>query len=419
MNIIFFTDSYFPNPSANAICVAKVVDRLVSLGEKPIIITLKNRPNLPDQTNFGRYDVIYLTPNLLNYLQYTNKLSSSKWKSVFLSMMWRIKGAVYGLFWPLLSISSVWKYYKAGRHRIQNITNNQPIIVITVYKSLEACLAGILLKHTFPNIKFIIYSLDAMSGSIIPTILHNSKIAQKSIERWEKLAFKSADLICLMQAHHNYYNTNKYNSFRHKIKYVDIPLIYELKVKKTIKIIPSSPHFVYTGFMSKETADPSYFIQLLSLSSWFQSVTFDIYGNITDEIFQKLSRQNSDSLQICTHGKISHESILSVQQNAEFLINFGNSNPCAIPCKIFEYISAQRPIISLYKSDQDASVLYLKEYPWALLLDERIPIEQNSRILKEFIARMTNAAIEHIDITSMFTNNTPEPIVHEILNIHN
>ena len=124
-------------------------------------------------------------------------------------------------------------------------------------------------------------------------------------------------------------------------------------------------------------------------------------------------------MQICTHGKISHESILSVQQNAEFLINFGNSNPCAIPCKIFEYISAQRPIISLYKSDQDASVLYLKEYPWALLLDERIPIEQNSRILKEFIARMTNAAIEHIDITSMFTNNTPEPIVHEILNIHN
>lgn len=419
MNIIFLTDSYFPNPSANAICVAKVVDRLVSLGEKPIIITLKNQPNLPDQTDYGRYNVIYLTPNLLNYLHYTNKLSPNKWRSLFLSMMWRVKGAVYGLFWPLLSISSVWKYYKAGRNRIQNIKNNQPIVVITVYKSLEACLAGILLKHKFPSIKFIIYSLDAMSGSIIPTILHSPKIAQKSIERWEKLAFKSADLIYLMQAHHNYYNTNKYNSFRHKIKYMDIPLIYELEVKKTIKITPSSPHFVYTGLMSKETADPGYFIQLLSLSNWAQSVTFDIYGHITDEISQKLSKHNSGSLHICTHGKVSHESILSIQQNAEFLINFGNSNSCAIPCKIFEYISAQRPIISFYKSDQDASAHYLKKYPWALLLDERIPLEQNSRILKEFITRIMNSTIEPIDITSMFINNTPEPIVHEILNIHN
>ena len=114
-------------------------------------------------------------------------------------------------------------------------------------------------------------------------------------------------------------------------------------------------------------------------------------------------------------GNVPHSEIKDIQNNATALINFGNSYSCAIPCKIFEYISTQRPIISFYKIDEDAGIPYLKKYPNILLIkeDESL-LEENANRLKLFLEKNigVNGAF---DLGDVYYANTPENMVKEIL----
>ena len=113
------------------------------------------------------------------------------------------------------------------------------------------------------------------------------------------------------------------------------------------------------------------------------------------------------------HGKVSHDEIVKIQDNADFLLNFGNATPCAIPCKIFEYFSTGNPVISFLKIDDDASEPYVQRYPNSLIIDERKAIQENAELFVRFINS------EHIadkeKIKKAFIDNAPETTVNKIL----
>lgn len=419
MKIIFLTDSYFPAGSPNAICVSKIVDNLAAKGEKPSVITLKNQYGQASYADFGNCEVVYLPPSLLNRWQSYYNEHPRKWLGLLLFVLWRVKSVVYAFFWPLLSLVAVRRYYREAIRQIDRYGDDGQVVVVSVYKSLEASLAGSLLKRKRPSIRHILYTLDAVSGSIIPTIFNNKRIARNSIERWERLLFRYADTICPMQSHRIFYSLPRYDRYRDKIKYMDIPLVSDSGVKIGQRSSSDGLRFVFTGSMTSQTADPSRLIELLQLGGEYLGVSVDIYGAVSEEIAKKMEEVGSDSIRLC--GKVAYEKIPEIQRSADVLLNFGNDNPCAIPCKIFEYISAKRPIVSFFKSDDDASKPYLQRYPLALLLDERLPAERNLRALQEFIGQLITPsclARENVwDITSLYYDNTPEPMVREILGV--
>ena len=97
--------------------------------------------------------------------------------------------------------------------------------MICFYFLIEEIAAARLLKKKYPNISFSIYSLDAFSGRRTPVIYGNADIAKKSIIRWEKKVFSSADNICIMASHQQHYINSGYNYMRDKIRIMDIPLL--------------------------------------------------------------------------------------------------------------------------------------------------------------------------------------------------
>ena len=415
MKIIFLTDSYFPAASPNAICVSKIADRLAAKGEKPSVITLKNKFGQASQVDFGTCEAVYLPPSLLNRWQCYHNANPRKWLALSLIVLWRMKSLFYAFFWPLLSPVAVRRYYREAIRQIDRYGDDRQVVVVSVYKSLEASLAGCLLKKRRPAIRHILYTLDAVSGSIIPTIFNSKRIARHSIGRWERLLFKYADTICPMRSHAAYYAAPRYDEFRDKMKYMDIPLVSETDRKDGNSTPENGLRFVFTGFMSSQTADPSYMIELLRQEGGNSGISVDVYGNVSEEIAKKL--EQAAPLTIRRHGKVPYEQIAGIQRSADVLVNFGNNYPCAIPCKIFEYISAKRPIVSFYKSDDDASNPYLRRYPYALLIDERLPVDRNLPLLRKFLEQMTPplAAENSWELTSLYWDNTPEPMVREIL----
>ena len=109
---------------------------------------------------------------------------------------------------------------------------------------------------------------------------------------------------------------------------------------------------------------------------------------------------------------ISHEAAIDLIKSGEVLLNLGNANPNLVPSKIFEYMSMGKPIISTYCSDEDTSLVYLKNYPNVLLIDERnedyFAVAEE---LKKFLLNCNLVKIDTDELEKIFFNNMPESVV--------
>ena len=414
-SVLFLTGSFYPSPSPNAICAKRIMDGLIEKGFSVFLVTLKNIHGQKQQEVIDGISVLRIKNYLLVQMQLFFTRKNTNKKSCFLKLtefLLRFKGLLYIFFWPLLSPIVVWRYYKSSYDICKK---NEVKVVVGVYKSLEILLACCILKKRCPEIKFFIYSLDAMSGSILPRLLFSDKIALYSIKRWERICFTKADSIYLMESHRSYYSQDRYSVYQKKIRYVDIPLV-DVNYNNNIFVHDTSNSLVFTGSMGRATADPHYLIKLLRLPLLMNiPLKFNIYGNISMEIENDIRESGLLNDKIFLLGNVPHSEIKDIQNNATAFINFGNSYSCAIPCKIFEYISTQRPIISFYKIDEDAGIPYLKKYPNILLIkeDESL-LEENANRLKLFLEKNigVNGAF---DLGDVYYANTPENMVKEIL----
>lgn len=405
MRVVFITDSYYPSPSPNAICVRNLKEVFDEKGISTDIVAIRTFPaKTKNQTDKS---VHFINPDLLYSLLIEAKAKRNAKQIFILSTIFKIRGAINGFFWPLSSISHIIKYFWKVKTLLSK--TNEDTIVIGVYKSLEAAVAGALLKKMNSNATFFLYTLDAISGSIIPSVCKSKIIPQKSIKRWEKFLFNSYDNLFLLQSHNTYYNRPEYELYRSKIHYVDIPL---LKVREPMDMINDGKiHFVFTGSLSTKTANPQYFLRILDFLDNDKFI-FDIYGHIYDKDIDnsiKCSRFAN------YHGVVAHDDILSIQSTSSILINFGNDTPCAIPCKIFEYFSTGKPVISFIKIDNDASLPYIHKYPSSLIIDERKSIQENANNTLKFIKEITYTNSGKIEC--MFKENLPGYTVEQIIEL--
>jgi glycosyltransferase involved in cell wall biosynthesis len=413
-NVLFIVESYFRNPQPNGICAKVVVDELTRQGHKVKVYTSKRGYKQPtseivDDVQVLRYNrsIAYI---LRNASEYYNGLGSVI-LGIFSKILFGISDVLKCFIWPLNSFLLVLKYVIAAE---KNLKNEKIDTIVGVYLHIEEVLAAIIIKMKNPEIKLIIYTLDAMTGRIAPKIFGTDKIRKASIKRWEDFAYKKADSICVMESHRNHYKDTHYDNIREKIKYMDIPLFkIEREVKSNNIMDRKEKIIVYTGFTSETVHSPVYFFELLKN---IKNVQVHMYGTVTDGI-KKIIRENGlENRIVFLKGRRKREEIVRIQQEADFLVNFGCDSFTSIPSKIFEYFSVKKPIISFYKIADDASYPYIKKYPNSLLIKEDMKLlDENVQLFSDFIFKDVFDVIDESSLIDLYIDNTPIPIVNEIL----
>ncbi len=406
MKVIFITDSYYPNPSPNAICVGKLLGELERRKIKTTIIALRTFSK--DVKIIEDDNVCFVEPDRYYSTWYEINAKKDCKKIRFMKHVFRLRGALYGLFWPLMSITHL-NRYKKELNRVLSKYDDEDIIVVGVYKSLEAALAGAQVKKFFKQAKYILYTLDAVSSSNIPTIFGSKSIAQKSINRWERILFDAYDSIYLMKAHRETYSDERFRKYHKKMHFVDIPLLDTTNESFEIIREPETKHLVFTGSMSKRTANPMFFLKLISAIK-DSNIILDFYGKIFDDEILEAINNCPNAIY---HGQLPYDKMKEIQSGAFALLNFGNFTPCGIPCKIFEYFSTGKPVISCFKIDDDASKPYMEKYPNALLIDERRPIDENAERLISFLN--SKFTYDRNEINRLYKDNTPAATVDMII----
>lgn len=390
MNILFLLDYYLPNASANGICIDKIVKEYQKNGDNVYLLTFNNCDVREDH---GTSNIYYCCKNQQDRVKTNPFVYYLKWFLPLNEPTYKRKAVVLDMEYKAKSI----------------ILSNRIDLVVCVHLPVETLIVGRRLKEVFPQIRFVAYMLDSLSGGNLPNYLPKEFCKRKKI-KWENRLLSLFDKIVLMQAarnHHQKYSMHE--SWYKKSIYLDIPAFTPQNINHENENM-GVKKIIFTGTLADDVRTPYYFLRVLNELEL--NIEFIIVGNSKCSNYIKYC--NSPYIKICQYGLLSKEKTDSLVSKSDVLISFGNINVNLVPSKIFEYMATGKPIIATYRSKYDSSIEYLKKYPTILLLDENDnDYKAQAKKLQLFLTNNHNL----IDIRLLeeeFILNTPRAFINEL-----
>lgn len=404
MKLLIVLGNYLPKIQANGICTNEVIKELIERGHEIHVLCYSDvRSNDYEESLNGVRVHRVRAPRFNRYRTATSDDKNEivwKIRYIYNKLMTRIATLFYLPLYPLNSIKMIYRYYKKAKeiYRSENLN-----LVLGVYKPLEAIIASTLIGRNISGVKSGIYILDTLIDQQAVPIM--KWWFDKSGWLWEKKLYKHNDFIINMISYEKTYESSRYDTFRSKMFYSDIPLYTEREVKITNKQLNfTKTKWLYAGTLNKNTRNPEYLCKLFSDDQIFANHELHFYsGGDCEDIIAEFSK---DVTGVFQHGFVNRSKILKELEEADVLVSIGNKKSNMVPSKIFEYISTGKKIIHFYFDDNDSCLKYLRKYRNALLVDEKADIKHNSIIIKDFI-KSNDAIVDLKYISEEFELNKP------------
>ena len=268
------------------------------------------------------------------------------------------------------------------------------------------CANALSTKH---NIPWIPYYFDPFFSN--NTLDSSKKNVRKKYE--EKIISPAKDVLMSFPTNENY--ITEMIQFSDCIKRIEMPGI-NLNLHKTAKQHTTNGYNCYfIGNLYYDIRNPQSTINLFSKlgSNYHLNFVGGYYGLHNQPILPS----NVEFKGFCDSSQL-----LSIYDNADFLVNIGNTITNQMPSKIFEYISTGIPIINIYKSPKCPTLNYLSDYSNAINIFEK-DIEYNTDESIERIKTFCNSKLgvrTPIEtIKDLFQNNTFKSVSNTLINTIN
>lgn len=398
--------------SANGICCSSVMKELNSRGVSVYCIT---NHEFNEKKEYIKNGIKYYTvkPRCIyrinSYIRH-NKLSRIMrfLLSKLVFVINKAKLLISYFSWPLISPLYSYRIYRLS----DKICREKEIeIIIPVYTQIDTLIAAYLIKKKYPEIKYIPYFLDSLSGGYGPKVFSHNWLIRRGL-KWERKLLPLADQIIMMESskeHHEKYSA--FETYYERIQYLDLPLfklrqnICSFQRNRTVTL-------VYVGSLPSGIRSPEYILnvfQQIDDNNW----RFIFVGTDECELLNKYARYDK---RITIIGRCDHEQALEYEAQADILVNIGNTNSNMTPSKIFEYMSWLKKIVSTVPIEKEPSIPYLKNYPFALILSEKIDnYKQASMKLVEFAYSSPKTSVSGEELLKTFWKNTPEAFADVIM----
>ena len=407
-NILIITDSYFPKPLANGICIHQIALILKELGYEVHIICFEKKGDKKEDLFEGIF-IHRVNMRLFFKLRHYAEDNIESWKGKLVykiaMLLNKFKKIIYLPFYPMTSPLFIYRYYKLARKLHEK---HEFSMIISVYNPLEAVVAGMLVKRHFNKVKYIIYSLDSLTNNGGVKIIPNKWTEDKGWQ-WEKICYRYADKILNLKCHEKHHNKERYLEFKNKMEIIDIPLLRSLNNNFEKRESPFEKEYmqwIYTGALNSKSRNPTYLCKIFETINSNNKYKLHFYsrGNC-EHIIEKYQEKTKGH--VVRHGYVSAGESVNAINNSDFLISIGNNNSDMIPSKIFEYISTGKKIIHFYERDGDSCINYYKQYPLALLINQNENFLENIKKIITFVNE-PYTKIEIRSLESIFEMNTPQ-----------
>ena len=415
MKVLFILGMYHPRYSANGLCCKNVIDECVAKGwEVSCIVNAYDGNKKMYQLDGAK---IYPIKPRLSYRMLEKsqlrigKRSSNIIRKTALAMN-KIKLFLFSWSWPYIAPLYTRRFYK----KACNLYLKERFdVVIGVYTPIDSLYAAYKFKVKFPEITFVPYYLDALAGGWGPDIWSEEK-REKRLIKWERKINEKADAVISMKSSYEYHKNNPISFDKGDYRYfLDVPMLLS-DVRGNYSGNKREKIALYAGSLSYSGRNPKTLLEIFLRICNKLDFKVIFAGDCTNpKIFQPYTEATGGK--ICYLGHKSHEEILQLEAEADFLLNIGNQSPYIIPCKIFEYMRFGKPIITTYSIPDEASLPYLKKYGYACFIDESKDIEEVTAQVLEFIEKNDNINVPTGFCQDLFYENTPAAFTDTIKNI--
>lgn len=402
--IIIALGDYYPNPSANGICLFNIVEMFVSEGYK-VDLVANNTDDVIYNDKTGNIRVYFVELSLIQRIKkvYDNNKSVIKKivLMIFMKMCIFFRTPIVMFRFPISSVVRCRQYEQI----VESIVNENHDVdaIIGVHKPIES-VYGAYKAAKKAHIPYYCYFLDPMVGGYSFKYLKAEVLNNREIQIEKKLIEESKKSV-FMVSHKDNLCERYGRDISNKIRFLGPPLLknnnfdYE-GINREKKII------VYAGSIYKDIRNPQY---IMNVFRYVKRAFLIMYISNPDSGVEEYINEN-----VLVRESISHDEMIRQYMDADALLNIGNSDSVYIPSKIIEYISMLQPIISTYRIDDDSCLPYMKKYPLALCLDERKekPIDAAKRIDDFIISNKKNITYEQIE--KEYWINTPKAFFDEI-----
>ena len=283
-------------------------------------------------------------------------------------------------------------------------------VVACEHYGYETMMAGFNLKKNHPEVRYLQFFWDALSGGTVSRYLPK-RFMDSRREALEESVFETADVSVALTSHRSALSRHLYTEkalLSGRLTYLGIPNLENVQKKAREKdcglFDNGMKNVVFAGNTYGRNVD--FFANIVKASEdasirlWF--ITSCDLGQLEKDV------QQSDS-KIVKLPYMPHDELLSVLAHADALLNLGNADVNAIPSKVTQYIGCCLPIISTYSSENDTSKTLLSSYPAALFLDEtRTDYSKLADELTSFLSEAPSRIPTYSEVKEAYRASDPE-----------
>ena len=359
--VLFVLGNYYPTPSANGICVDKIINKLKTKNISAVVLSLQQHGDNMEGLYFYNPPFYFsktknkFSDKLLSFLKIFNKT----------------------LFYPFVNGG----FYRKIQKQINTIYKKEGFdCIVSVSYPRDACLAAIKFKKKHKNLKVISYFLDPFTDERKHKFIPKTKAIKKCLKYEQQIIKKSSFVIAQLEHKEHFYN-NYSNNILNKISFLGVPLLERKNSFNNHYFNNEILSAVFAGSLYNEIRNPSYAIELFKRTHNF---IFNIYSNANEQWIKSMIDGAGN---IHYHKSIPYANISDVLSQANILINIENTISNSTPSKVFEYLGYCKPIINFTKNKESLLCSIIDEFGIGINVYEVDTIDENIKKIKNYLSK--------------------------------
>ena len=398
--VLFVLANYFPVGGAGANIVSRLAGELYKNGMDVSVLTTKSEIGQPDFSeeqgikvyrksfyanfSFRQTKSLYLKSKIF-ISKAKNKISRSQKKN-FISK-------------PLRNC-----FYRA----LKEINAKQYDVIIPVCAYYEMYEAVKKYKDKYKiSSSVIVYQLDPLStnGNMSPKS-YPARFKFENTIAGENAVITTA--ILKSQKEQQGINTGN-------VTVADFPSILD-KTQNNIKNVQDQEiRAVFSGFLYEKIRNPEYALKLFS--SLPSNIKLYIIGSGSESLVSRYANDYPDKIE--SIGILPIDEAQKWIDEADVLMNIGNSDINFVPSKIFDYISTGKPIINIYKDKDCPTLKYFSKYDNVVSIYEKDEITNSVEKTENFLQNNLGKVVPFEIIRQNFHENTLDCVTERFIEVIN
>lgn len=265
-------------------------------------------------------------------------------------------------------------------------------------------------KKRFPQIKWIAYYFDPYSHNVKEKYPFELKC------NFEYKVLSNVDGILLTSKLYDEFSGCRLKSFLDRAIVCEFPnLVRHVSNSLNSPICFESDNIncVFVGYIYSNIRSPKYFLDMMISAD--KNIKFYMVGSSDYDITYYKERLG---VRLEIIDAVSINEAFKIMNDADILINIGNSVQNQLPSKIIDYISTGKPIVNTCKHDNCLTLPYMKKYPLSLNIFEKDKIsDADVREFENFCRNAKGKKIEFAEIQKLYETSTPKYVSNQIMGI--